>query len=189
MAGPGCTDGAETKGASSALLVQLTGAREAVEVGTFTGYSALCIARALPDDGRLLACDISEEWTSIGRRYWAEAGVDAKIDLRYRTGPGDPSGAAVTTRRFDLALHRRRQAGLPRDYYEELVPRLHEGRPHHGRQHDLVGLRGRGPQGTRAPTTVAILAPSTTRSLDDERVTCVLLPIADGLTLLRKRAA
>src|SRR5262245_30107287 len=63
------------------VLTRASGARHAVEVGTFTGYSALCIARALPPDGTLLCCDINDEWTSIGRRYWAEAGVDGKIDL------------------------------------------------------------------------------------------------------------
>src|SRR5690349_12413135 len=64
------------------IMTRVTGARRAVEVGTFTGYSALCIARALPADGTLLCCDVSEDWTAIARRYWAEAGVDGKIDLR-----------------------------------------------------------------------------------------------------------
>src|SRR3954463_6128924 len=63
------------------MLVRLVGARQAVEVGTFTGYSSICIARGLPDDGRLLCCDVSEEWTSIAREYWARAGVADKISL------------------------------------------------------------------------------------------------------------
>ena len=70
------------QGQFMALLIELIGARRTLEVGTFTGYSALAVALALPPDGRVTACDVSEEWTSIGRRYWAEAGVAHKIDLR-----------------------------------------------------------------------------------------------------------
>ncbi len=95
------------------LITRASGARHAVEVGTFTGYSALCIARALPADGTLLCCDVSEEWTSIGQRYWAEAGVADKIDLRIApaidTLRSLPADRAVRPR-----LHRRRQAQLPR---------------------------------------------------------------------------
>src|SRR4051794_28707035 len=64
------------------ILVRTLGVRNAVEIGTFTGYSALSVALGMPVDGRLICCDISEEWTSIGRRYWREAGVDSRIDLR-----------------------------------------------------------------------------------------------------------
>jgi predicted O-methyltransferase YrrM len=65
-----------------AMLVRVIGARRALEIGTFYGYSALAVASALPEDGKLIACDVNEEWTSVGRRYWKEAGVDKKIDLR-----------------------------------------------------------------------------------------------------------
>src|SRR5499427_210369 len=70
------------QGALLALLVRTIGAKRAIEIGTFTGYSALAVAAALPADGRLVACDVNADWTAIGRRYWAEAGVAAKIDLR-----------------------------------------------------------------------------------------------------------
>jgi predicted O-methyltransferase YrrM len=69
------------QGQQMALLARAIGARRAVEVGTFTGYSALCVAEALPPDGKLWCCDVSEEWTGIGRRYWKEAGVDGRIEL------------------------------------------------------------------------------------------------------------
>ena len=69
------------QGQQMAAIARLVGARRAVEVGTFTGYSALCVAEALPADGKLWCCDVSEEWTSIGQRYWKEAGVDSKIEL------------------------------------------------------------------------------------------------------------
>ena len=70
------------QGAFLTLLVQLIGARTTLEVGVFTGYSSLAVALALPEDGQVVACDISEEWTSVARRYWREAGVEDKIDLR-----------------------------------------------------------------------------------------------------------
>jgi len=69
------------QGQQMALLARAIGARQAVEVGTFTGYSALCVAEALPADGKLWCCDVSQEWTGIGRRYWKEAGLDHKIEL------------------------------------------------------------------------------------------------------------
>src|SRR5690349_9541714 len=80
---------APEQGAFLTLLTRLIGARSAVEVGTFTGYSSLCIARGLPADGRLLCCDVSEEWTAIARRAWARAGVAERIDLRLAPG-ADP---------------------------------------------------------------------------------------------------
>jgi len=73
---------APEQGQFLALLIQLTGAKKAIEVGTYTGYSALSIATSLPEDGQLICCDISEEWTTMGKRYWAKAGIDKKIDLR-----------------------------------------------------------------------------------------------------------
>jgi caffeoyl-CoA O-methyltransferase len=77
---------APDQGALLAVLVRAIGARQALEIGVFTGYSSLCIAGALPADGRLVACDVSEEWTRVARRYWAEAGLAGKIDLRLAPG-------------------------------------------------------------------------------------------------------
>ena len=94
---------APEQGAFMTMLCRLSGARTAIEVGTFTGYSALAIARGLPADGRLLCCDVSDEWTAIARRFWREAGVDRKIDLRL--GPAlDTLRALPRTARFDVAF-------------------------------------------------------------------------------------
>ena len=170
------------QGALMAMLVQLLGARDAVEIGTFTGYSALCVARALPPDGHLLACDVSEEWTSIGRRYWAEAGVADKIDLRL--GPALATLAALPDgEQFDVAFI---DADKPNyhAYYEALLPRLRPG--------GLIMVDNTIWSGAvvdeqdQSENTVAIRAFNDAVAAD-ARVTCVLLPIADGLTLLRKR--
>ena len=128
------------------LVTQLIGARNALEVGTFTGYSALCVARGLPEDGTLLCCDVSEEWTSIGRRYWEQAGVASKIDLRI--GPAiDTLRSPAARRAVRSRVHRRRQAEL-----RELLRRGHPPtplrRPADGRQR-AVGRLGRRPAGNR----------------------------------------
>jgi len=94
------------------MPTRLTGARFAVEVGVFTGYSTLCIARGLADGGRLLACDISEEWTAIGRPYWERAGVADRIDLRIAPRAGDAARARHRAGRRPR-VHRRRQGRLP----------------------------------------------------------------------------
>src|SRR3954471_5686094 len=91
------------QGAFMTLLTRIVGARSAVEVGTFTGYSALCIARGLPPDGHLLCCDVSEEWTSVARRAWADAGVDGKIDLVLAPA-ADTLRALPDEEQFDLAF-------------------------------------------------------------------------------------
>ena len=113
------------EGAFLTMLVQLTGARTAVEVGVFTGYSSICIARGLPEDGRLIACDVSEEWTAIARRYWQRAGLAERIDLRL-------APAATTLRALpedtviDFAFIDADKVGYPA-YYEEIVTRLRPG--------------------------------------------------------------
>ena len=104
------------QGVLLAFLVRLIGARRAIEVGTFTGYSALAVAGALPPDGRLVCCDVSDEWTSIARRYWAEAGVADRIDLHLRPAQETLSELLRQRRRrrVRLRVHRRRQDRLRR---------------------------------------------------------------------------
>lgn len=166
-----------------ALLVRLTGARQAIEIGTFTGYSALSIARALPDDGHLLCCDVSETWTAIARKAWDEAGVADRIELRIAPAL-DTLRALPTEATVDFAFIDADKAGYA-SYFEELVPRL--------RPNGLIAvdntLWGGGVldgSGHDDENTVAL------RSFNelvaaDERVESLILTIGDGLTLIRKR--
>jgi caffeoyl-CoA O-methyltransferase len=173
---------APEQGALMTLLARLVGARTIVEVGTFTGYSTLCLARGLAEGGRLIACDVSEEWTSIGRPVWEAAGVADRIDLRIapaiETLRALPPDLAV-----DLAFVDADKGGYA-DYVEAIITRL---RPNGLLLVDNVLWGGAviDPQQTDADTE-AIRAVNDSLAADD-RVEVVLLPIADGLTLARKR--
>jgi caffeoyl-CoA O-methyltransferase len=170
------------QGAFMTLLTRAIGARHAVEVGTFTGYSALAIARGLPDDGHLLCCDVSDEWTSIGRRTWAKAGVDGKIELVL--GPAADTLRALPDEEYvDLAFI---DADKPSYavYYEELLRRL--------RPNGLIlvdnTLWGGAVDDASVDdeSTVALRAFNDAVAADD-RVENVLLTLGDGLSILRKR--
>ncbi|MGE0488061.1 MAG: class I SAM-dependent methyltransferase [Vulcanimicrobiota bacterium] len=172
------------QGQFMALLIELLGLKEVLEIGTFTGYSALAMARALPEDGRLVACDVSEEWTAIARRYWHEAGVAHKIDLRLGPALATLEALRANGRRFDLAFIDADKTNY-RNYYEVALELLPAG----GLVVvDNVLWSGRVVEaGTNDPDTVAI------RSFNrfvhsDERVSISLLPVGDGLLLARKRA-
>jgi caffeoyl-CoA O-methyltransferase len=164
------------------MLARLTGARRAVEVGVFTGYSSICIARGLPDDGHLLACDASEEWTSIARRYWKLAGLEERIELRL--GPAlDTLRALPAEPVFDLAFIDADKGNYPL-YYEELVVRLHPG--------GLIILDNVLRGGEVADPAVQNSGAVAMRHLNDliagdGRVESVMLPVRDGVTLARKR--
>jgi caffeoyl-CoA O-methyltransferase len=171
---------APEQGVFMQLLTTALGARRAIEIGTFTGFSALCIARGLPDDGSLLCLDISEQWTAVAQRYWSRAGLADRVELRLgdalptlRSLPEEPT--------FDLAFVDADKTGYPA-YVDELYPRmtpngvvlldntLRAGRvlaPGSDDDHALVALN-------------AALAA-------DARWETALLPLADGLTMLRKR--
>ncbi|MBP2703309.1 O-methyltransferase [Microbispora sp. RL4-1S] len=162
------------------MLVQLAGARRAVEVGTFTGYSSICVARGLPEDGRLLACDVSEEWTSIARRYWDKAGLTGKIELRL--GPAaDTLRALPEEELFDFAFIDADKPAYP-VYYEEILRRLAPG--------GLITVDNTLQSGRIADPSAEGNVPAMRAFNDlvaaDSRVTTVLLPFADGLTLIRK---
>src|SRR4051812_40589004 len=113
---------APEQGAFLTLLTKLVGARSAVEVGTFTGYSSLCIARGLPADGRLLCCDVSDEWTSIARKAWKAAGVENRIELKLAPG-AETLRALPQKETIDLAFIDADKPGYP-VYYEEILSRL-----------------------------------------------------------------
>ena len=158
------------------------GARTAVEVGTFTGYSAISIARGLPDDGRLICCDVSEEWTAIARRYFRETGIDRKIDLRIAPAL-ETLRAMAPVPQFDFAFVDADKTSYAA-YYEEILARL---RPGALLAIDNVLWSGKVVDpADQSESTRAIRALNDLIAADD-RVDAVILPIADGLTLARKR--
>jgi len=166
------------------FLVELMGARRYLEVGVFTGYSSLSVALALPADGRIVACDRSDEWTRIARRYWQEAGVAEKVDLRL--GPGlETLKRMVETGEepFDLAFFDADKEGSL-DYYERGLALL---RPGGVIAFDNALRDGRvaDPKDTSASTN-GIRAVNA-KAASDPRVSASLVPIGDGLLLARKR--
>ncbi|MEU0489430.1 class I SAM-dependent methyltransferase [Nocardiopsis sp. NPDC006139] len=169
------------QGTFTTLLTRISGARDAVEIGTFTGYSSICLARGLPEDGTLLALDVSDEWTSVARRYWERAGVADRITLRL--GPALESLRALPAEpRFDLAFIDADKEGYV-DYWEELVPRMRAGGILLA---DNTLSHGRVVDGTDTTARVQGIRDFNARLVADDRVTQVLLPIGDGLTLARK---
>ena len=173
------------QGAIFRLLVELLDARSYVEVGTFTGYSSLAVALAMPADGRLVCCDVSEEYTNVARRYWAEAGVADRVDLRI--GPGvDGLDALLAEGRentFDLAFIDADKKSYP-DYYERCLRLV---RPGGVVALDNVLWGGEIADMTKQDRDTLALRAVNEIVRDDERVTVVLLPVADGMTLARKR--
>ena len=170
------------QGAFMTLFTRAVGARHAVEVGTFTGYSAIAIARGLPDDGHLLCCDVSEEWTNVGRRAWAEAGVDDKIELVIAPA-ADTLRALPDEEQFDLALIDADKPAYP-VYYEEIVRRL---RPNGVILVDNTLQGGRIVDASANDESVVAMRAFNDLVAADDRVDSALLTLGDGLTLLRKR--
>lgn len=173
------------QGQFMALLVELIGAKRCVEVGTFTGYSALAVALALPEDGRVVACDVSEEWTSVGRRYWEEAGVAHKIDLRIAPATETlqaliDGGAAGT---YDFAFIDADKSNYP-TYYEQALTLLRPG--------GLIVVDNTLWSGSVADPEDQSDDTRAIRALNekihgDQRVSMSLVPIGDGAMLVRKR--
>jgi|SRR5580704_10106356 predicted O-methyltransferase YrrM len=167
------------------LLMHLIGARRTIEIGVYTGYSALSVALALPDDGQIIACDISEEWTSVARRYWREAGVDRKIDLRLAPALETLDGliASGQANRFDFVFIDADKTNYA-NYYERALVLLRRG--------GLIGVDnvlwyGRVIDASfDDPDTRAIRA-FNAQIHNDERVWLSMLPVRDGLTLACKK--
>ena len=171
---------APEQGVFMQLLTRALRVRQAIEIGTFTGFSALCIARGLPEDGSLLCLDRSEEWTAVARRYWERAGLAGRIELRL--GDALPSLRALPkTETFDLAFVDADKSGYPA-YVEELYARM---TPNGVVLLDNTLRSGRvlDPETDDDQVIVALNAALAA----DPRWETVLLPLADGLTMLRKR--
>jgi caffeoyl-CoA O-methyltransferase len=176
---------APEEGAFLAMLVELTGARRCLEVGTFTGYSSTAVALALPDDGRLVCCDVSEEWTAMARRYWDSAGVAAKITLHV-------APAAETLDRlladgeedsYDFAFVDADKTGYD-TYYERLLRLVRPG--------GLIAIdntlwSGRVLDASDVDEDTVALRTLNLKLARDERVSLCMLPLADGVTLARRR--
>ncbi len=172
---------APEQGTFMTLLARAIGTRRAIEVGTFTGYSAICIARGLAPGGTLLCCDVSEEWTAIARRYWERAGVADRITLKL--GPAlETLRALPVTAEFDLAFVDADKRNY-REYYEEILARTRVGGLI---LVDNVLWNGAVLDETdRTEDTVAIRA-FNDYAARDRRVELAMLPVADGLTIARK---
>jgi predicted O-methyltransferase YrrM len=173
------------QGALMAMLIRVLGARRALEIGVFTGYSTLSVAKALPEDGRVVACDISEEWTAIARRYWEEAGVAHKIDLRLR--PALETLDALLTDgaqgSFDFAFIDADKGGYL-DYYERCLQLLRAG--------GLIAVDnvlwgGKVVDADDTEEDTLAIRQFNTALRHDNRIDVSLVPIGDGVTLARKR--
>jgi predicted O-methyltransferase YrrM len=176
---------APEQGQFMALLVELIGARLCLELGVFTGYSSTAVALALPADGRLVACDSSREWTDVARRYWEEAGVSDKIELRL--GPARSSLDALLAEgyagRFDFAFIDADKENYDA-YYERVLTLLRPG--------GLVALdnvlrHGRVADAANDDPGTVLIRDLNRKIRDDARVGMSLVPIADGLMLARRR--
>ena len=169
------------QGTFMTMLATLMGVRQAIEVGTFTGYSSVCLARGLADGGKLICCDINEEWTSLARTYWQKAGLADRIELRL--GPAlDTLRALPAGASFDLAFIDADKRGY-RSYWDELVPRM---RPGGLLMVDNTLLHGRIFEAAPDPDAQAIKE-FNEYVLTDDRVELVMLPVGDGITLARAK--
>jgi predicted O-methyltransferase YrrM len=176
---------APEEGAFLAMLAELTGSRRCIELGTFTGYSSTAVALRLPEDGRMVCCDVSEEWTSVARKYWAEAGVSDKIDLRIGPASETLDGLLADGGEgsYDFAFVDADKSGYD-GYYERLLRLVRTG--------GLIAFDNTLRDGevlhpdVEDEDTRAIQALNR-KLADDDRISVCLLPIADGVTLARCR--
>jgi caffeoyl-CoA O-methyltransferase len=173
---------APEQGAFMQLFAAAIGARRVIEVGTFTGYSTLCLARALPEDGKVLACDVSEEWTAVGREHWRLAGVDHKIDLRIAPAL-ETLSALPPDEVWDLAFIDADKTGYDA-YFEEILARL---RPGGVILVDNVLWMGTVIDPAVQGEDVEAIRAFNDKVAADPRVESSMIAVGDGLSLLRKR--
>lgn len=173
------------QGQLMALLVKLIGARRCIEIGTYTGYSALAVALALPPDGLLVTCDVKEEWTNVGRPFWREAGVESRIELHIRPALEtlDELLARDGKGTFDFAFIDADKTSYAA-YYEKLLDLVRPG----GliAVDNTLALAGEPIINQTSANAKAMLA-FNEKVRDDERVDLAMLTVGEGLTLLRKR--
>ena len=176
---------APEQGALMAMLVSLIGARRCIELGTFTGYSSLAVALALPADGRIVCCDVSDEWTSVARRYWSDAGVADRVELRL--GPAletlDELIAGGASGTFDFAFIDASKREYP-DYHERILRLLRQGGL---ALYDNVLWEGGVIDESMTDEDTVGVRRLNDRLIGDERVSISMIPVADGLTLVQKR--
>ncbi|MTI11905.1 class I SAM-dependent methyltransferase [Sansalvadorimonas verongulae] len=173
------------QGQFMAFLIKLINARRTLEVGVFTGYSALAVAQALPEDGELIACDISEEFTNIARRYWQKAGVDKKINLHLAPALDTLEQLLADNQHetFDFAFIDADKANY-QNYYELCLQLIRQG--------GLIAIdntlwNGAVLNADSQDEDTRVIRTLNQSLLSDERVDITLLPMADGVTLIRKR--
>ena len=176
---------APEQGQFMALLVQLIGAKKTLEIGVFTGYSSLVVALALPEDGKIIACDVNEEYTSVARRYWQKAGVEDKIELHIAPALEtlDQLIATGASNSFDFAFIDADKSNY-KNYYEKA---LHLVRPG-----GLIAIDNVLRSGRVADLQIQDSSTNNIRAFNqklhqDQRITLSLVPIADGLTLALKK--
>ena len=168
------------QGTLLSILIAATGVKRAIEIGTFTGMSSLYIARALPADGTLLCCDVSEEWTNVAREYWQRGGVENQVELRI--APALETLQSLENETFDFAFIDADKGNYDH-YYEALLPRL--------RSNGLIVFdnmlrRGRLAHPAQHNEEDKILDALNRKLARDSRVESVLLTIGDGLNIVRK---
>jgi caffeoyl-CoA O-methyltransferase len=173
---------AAEQGTLMGILARAIGARNAIEVGTFTGYSAVCIARALPPDGHLLCCDVNPEWTAIARRYWERAGLARKITLKLAPAI-ETLSALPSDHVLDFTFIDADKVNY-RNYYEECLKRT--------RQNGLILIDNVLWGGSVIEVKNQTEDTKAIRSLNDliahdQRVEAVMIPVSDGLTVVRKK--
>jgi O-methyltransferase len=168
------------QGQFMALLVQAIGAKRCLEIGTYTGYSALAVALALPKEGKIVCCDVSEEWTAVGRPFWKKAGVEKKIDLRIA-----PAMATLKTLKgpFDFVFIDADKGNYD-NYYETCLPMVRRG--------GIIAIdntlwSGWVADSSRRDADTLALRKLNDKLLRDERVALSLLPLGDGVTIALKR--
>ena len=165
------------------FLVRLIGARRVLEVGTFTGYSSLCMALALPPETRIIACDVSKEWTDVARRFWAKAGVADRVELRLGSAVDTLQTLIGEGQQFDFAFIDANKEDYDA-YYESSLRMIRPG--------GLIGIDNTLREGRVADPSQTALSITAVRDLNakiakDERVDRVLITVGDGMMLARRR--